>query len=503
MDVGSAQRDSTPAKMVAALTRAVFGAVTVWTLYCIPYLNLSLALGDGIVPVIGAALIFAGLFGFALKFGPWLGRVISGLARMTAEAMGGALWIALLVMAGIAVRLVWMLLVDTHQSSDGATYFSLGRRILEQGQYLDPRGDRAYWPPGLPLWLYANFLVFGVQWWVPALGNAFFYGGAVYGTYRLGQAIATESVARLAALVLALWPNFLFSAGLASKELLVAAVLPFALLFHVRAGSPGANSGRSFRYALMSGACVGFASLAQPAVMLFPAVFVVDLVVRRVGVSRALVHLCAIALGMIVLIAPWTARNYVVFGQFVPIATNGGDVFYRANNPLATGGYVAMGEMDLRQYGELERDRIGFEIGKKWIRDNPGQFAVLGAKKQILFLGDDAFGLYETMKRDIGITTPLYASLKAVNNAFWLALWIMILASWRRDPSVWRSPGVVLLQLAFLYFLAIDTVFESSGRHHVPLLGVIALLGSLLAIPSGETLRDTSGIPIGDARTAT
>jgi len=42
------------------------------------------------------------------------------------------------------------------------------------------------------------------------------------------------------------------------------------------------------------------------------------------------------SLFMAATIAPWTYRNWRVLHAWVPISTNGGDVFYRANNPLAT-----------------------------------------------------------------------------------------------------------------------------------------------------------------------
>ena len=35
---------------------------------------------------------------------------------------------------------------------------------------------------------------------------------------------------------------------------------------------------------------------------------------------------------MAVVIAPWSIRNHSVLKEFVVISTNGGDVFYRANN---------------------------------------------------------------------------------------------------------------------------------------------------------------------------
>jgi hypothetical protein len=58
------------------------------------------------------------------------------------------------------------------------------------------------------------------------------------------------------------------------------------------------------------------------------------------------VNLVAVIMAFAV-VAPWSIRNYRVFDAFVPISTNGGGVFYLANNPLATGHYTDIGEPDL------------------------------------------------------------------------------------------------------------------------------------------------------------
>lgn len=61
----------------------------------------------------------------------------------------------------------------------------------------------------------------------------------------------------------------------------------------------------------------------------------------------------------------WTVRNCTIFGTLVIISTNGGDVFYRANNPLATGGFTPIGEKDLKVYkgDELLWNRMGYTGG--------------------------------------------------------------------------------------------------------------------------------------------
>ena len=290
-----------------------------------------------------------------------------------------------------------------------------------------------------------------------------------------------------------LWPNSIFSAGLASKEGLLAAIIPLCLLSYL--WSYEAQSVRNrFIGSIAAGLSVGVASLVQPSFMLFPAVFCADIVIRRCFNKASIIRVALIGLGALVVIAPWSMRNYAVFNEFVPIATNGGDVFYRANNSAARAGYSERGEIDLRQLNnETQRNRIGFQLGKEWINANPLQFLGLTIKRQIVFLGESAIGAYETLKRGLDMDGSLYVLFKGVSNGAWLAVWIVIIAAWRLHRNTFDQPDLVLLQLVFLYLLAIDSVFESGARHHVPVLGLLIILATTIVTTKKQT---TSGLRV-------
>jgi hypothetical protein len=152
----------------------------------------------------------------------------------------------------------------------------------------------------------------------------------------------------------------------------------------------------------------------------------------------------------------WTLRNYRVFDQFVLVSTNGGFRVYGANNPRATGGYLERWPEDLMRMSELDADREGKRRAAAWIVANPARFLTLALEKNILFMGDDATGAYQTLKRGKGspsVTT--YAAAKAGSNLFWLATWALLLwgllANWSRTKR--NDPAALIVPLAFLYFL--------------------------------------------------
>jgi hypothetical protein len=225
---------------------------------------------------------------------------------------------------------------------------------------------------------------------------------------------------------------------------------------------------------------MGFAALTQPGYLLFPCVLFGFEMLRDRGLLKAAVRITVFSIAMLASIAPWTIRNYLVFHRTVLISTNGGSVFYRANNPNANAQYEPENAAPLSK-DEFEADKQGYKMAEDWIVHNPGAFAVLMVRKQVVFLGDDAVGVFETLKFHIDHPVPLYAPAKAISNLFWLVLWTVLFFGFPLlfKPGNWRL-WYGLLFLPFLYQWAIDSVFESGPRHHVPYVALLAVLAGMV-----------------------
>ena len=52
---------------------------------------------------------------------------------------------------------------------------------------------------------------------------------------------------------------------------------------------------------------------------------------------RARAGAAIVAVGALLVVAPWTLRNYRVYGRFVLVASEGGVTFWTGNHPLAHG----------------------------------------------------------------------------------------------------------------------------------------------------------------------
>jgi 4-amino-4-deoxy-L-arabinose transferase-like glycosyltransferase len=422
----------------------------------------------------GLAFSLAATAGAALLIG--LGRVRLGraLAAFTAllERLPRGAWIGLVLLIGIALRLLWVNLFAGPQPPEGQVLSDLAAQLARGEAYRTPVSlTWAEWPPGYPLLLAATFLITGPNAGGIVLLNLVLFAATVMSVDALAKRLAGEGPARLAALLLALWPNLIATTGIASRELLVLFLLTTALTVWLEAGAE-TKAGIAAGTWLAAGFALGLAILTEPALLLLPAAFILYDLLTGPRPLRTLAAWTLLLLGALLPIAPWLLRNQRVFHRPVPLATGGGSSFYRANNPLATGGPAGRGEKDLANLPELEAMTTGYRWGAEWITANPGRFLKLALRKQVLLLGTDAAGMSLEGR-------PLTV-LKAIANAWWWVLWLLILltiVTWNRPEPL--PSGALLLFLTILSVWLVYSVFESGAQQHVPLAGALAVVAAL------------------------
>lgn len=459
---------------------STLGFLAIYAMYSIFYRGWALSVGEGGANIIGIAGLLGGSFcawHFREEIGARLLDVASQLVRVPARV-----WLFLVIMGGILLRLAWIVLFPAPLLSDGMVQFDIARRLLETDIYMDAKGERAFWAPGYPFLFYSFFLIFGVKEWVPTLLHLVFFAASVLAVWKLSLLVVGRAAARMATLVLMIWPNYITSSGVAgAKELVIVTLFTFAVWLYLRERM-GAMSGTvSWLKTAAGGALMGYTALVQPSYMLFPSVLMVLMLLQPREWRRDIMQILFFTVGMALIIVPWSLRNYEVFGEMVSISTNGGDVFYRANNPLATGGFTPEGARKFTGYTELERSKLGYLWGREWMRQDPSGFFKVVWKKQVLFLGDDSSGAYDTLKRDAAYSSPVFVITKGLSNLFWFSFWIVVLGMVFRNfnRSLASHPVILTMVLSFLYLFAIHSLFESSGSHHLPLVGMKSVLVAL------------------------
>ncbi|MFT4100353.1 MAG: hypothetical protein QM674_04795 [Burkholderiaceae bacterium] len=400
-------------------------------------------------------LLMLGLIAYLLrqstKYRNWLqtggGRYLPALG-----------WI---IASGLLLRVIWILAFPAMPASDGASYIKLAQGLLSDGQYITA-GTRAYWPPGYPIFLMPWLAIFPVKWAIPISQLALSAIGA-WGCYRLASRLSGETAGRLAALLFCFWPNLVMLSGVPEKEYVILAILPWVTLGLL---------GQSILRQLIAGLGLGCCILVQPSLQLLLPVVLIGLLLFRQ--NRALLRGICVVLAAACVIAPWTLRNMEIFDQFVLISTNGGSNLYRANNPLADGGYTERGEVDVSHLDELAQDRVSRKLAMEWISTHPLSFLRLAVEKQIRFMGDDAYGTYATLRTGrASESTAVYIVFKSISNSFWLLFWLVSAALSFKKSGM--AQGFQYLIVGWLYLFGLHSIFEAEGRYHVPMLWILCV----------------------------
>lgn len=460
------------------------------TIYSVVYRSVFLAIGSMRVAAIAGILLLLGTLGvYAL-------RVRIARICMKASAWRPAKnWFAAWLITGVVLRLLWHLLFHTIPRADGLIYFNMAASLAREHHYAG-----AFFPPGLPFFEAPFLMLLGAHFWVAALCTLICFTGVFSVVRVLARDLGGERVSALACALVAIWPNDVAAVGVNPKEELLAFLVTTSLWLYLK--SVRTSDAGALRNAL-AGALLGFSALTQPAFLLFPAVVIgCELLWRGFHVA-GLVRVSTLCVAMLLVIAPWTVRNHAVFHRSVLITTNGGSVFYRANNPNANAQYEPVGAEKLGG-DEFAASDAGYRAARLWIRQHPLAFAKLMVRKQVVYLGDDSDRVYESVKRQQEPNALLYAGLKLLCNGFWLAISLFLVAasSWIFRIHGWRLwYGLCVLPLVYQW--CIDSVFEAGSRHHVPYFGLISVLVAIAVFSATDASQKNQEVMAADALAAT
>jgi hypothetical protein len=218
------------------------------------------------------------------------------------------------------------------------------------------------------------------------------------GDKRKGVDRRAVIAALVAALVVAIYPATIEYTGMLMTEPPAATLLSGAILgiLWAAGGTPRGGAVPAWRW-LVPGLTLGALALVRPeylAIGLLLALLVSLRQLRHADRKRALLAGAVVALGLLVVVAPWTIRNAIALDRFVTVSTGGGQVLYAGTylpsdgNPEKVGAAVvaehpglfgphAVEELRLEQilarlaearYPELEPDEALSKMGKEQLR---------------------------------------------------------------------------------------------------------------------------------------
>jgi 4-amino-4-deoxy-L-arabinose transferase-like glycosyltransferase len=272
----------------------------------------------------------------------------------------------------------------------------------------------------------------------------------LFGRRRLAIATGTAG---------ALYPPFLlFSADLESETLFLPLLLVAAILLLAAADHASAKLG------FLSGVALALAALTRPSALALVPLLAAPLLDTRWKLARRGGLVATALLGALLTLAPWTIRNYIRYGEFIPVSDEGGCAFFDGNSDWANRLYELTDRREVWPMNiEMKRDKLR-RLAAMGIL--PGTPAFASPSKRSLALVQTSL---EDRRRDPAGTLPLFAR----------KLW-----HWARPYPMlfWSLPIVISATVLYsaLYFAAFVGLKTAERRGAVWFS--IAVLGSSTAV---------------------
>ncbi|GET43149.1 glycosyltransferase family 39 protein [Microseira wollei] len=379
-------------------------------------------------------------------------------------------------MLALLLRVLWVVAVPVVPISDSHAYDTLARNLATGIGYRWSSDSlpTAFWPVGTSLIYSLLYRVFGFTYLPIVIFNLLLSAIIIFCSMRLAQTWFNRSVAIATGLLLALWPSKIQFTTVIASELPFIALVLVALLLWINERT------NLWLRAILVGILLAAATYVRPTAYLIPILFLFFRWLNTRESFKSLKATAIIFVLMAVLIAPWSIRNTMAFGQFVTISTNGGANFWMGNNPNSTGVFM---NFPAEVYGmnEAERDKYLKSVALAHIKEKP-----------LLFVWRCVTRLVDTHSREsIGISwnesglkkrygTGILLPLKIINQIFWMSVLglalsgIVILGLQQGLLTTITHPTVVI----WGYFAAIHAIIVAQDRYHFPSIPMIAILAA-------------------------
>lgn len=336
------------------------------------------------------------------------------------------LLLSVLLRVGVAL-LMGDQVVDLPGVQDQISYHALTLRLLSGHGYSFDAGwypftpanaPTAHWSFAYPLYIAGVYGLFGVHPLAARLIQAALVGLATcLLIYSLTRRVFGSHVGLVAAGIAAVYTYFVYySAALMTESFFMVAALASLEMAYRLSEEP--TVGR----AALLGLCLGLAALLRQAILPFVPVLFAWLLWTNVRgfkrpSARTLASLLIAGTVLIACIAPFTIRNYRVYGRFLLLNSNAGYAFYSSNNP-ALGSFwlsensVAPIPVDLQGRNEAEMDSALMQRGIGFILADPGRYALLTlsrTKEYFKFWPSSDSSLVSNLQRPLsfGLLLPL------------------------------------------------------------------------------------------------
>ncbi|MEW6213671.1 MAG: glycosyltransferase family 39 protein [Nitrospirota bacterium] len=373
---------------------------------------------------------------------------------------------------------------------DETHYQAIAENILEHHEFsLHTGSPTSMRPPLYPAFLSAiYFLTGGKHINAARIAQIILSLGLVLMVYLLGQKVFNEKVGLMAALIIAIYPSFLFFTHFLLTEVLFTFLFSLFIWFFLVFLET-----QKSRDIWWTGISLGLGALTRSILYPFIAIVLLYLfIATRDTLRRKVTWMILFIAGCLVTIGPWAVRNTLLYKTFVPVDTMGGFNLFMGNyehTPLNRAWAAVDLTGDKAWYYGHEKTLTGMNEAQKqkWCARMAKEFILshkLLTLKRDLVKAANFWGL----EREIigGIISGFYPGLDyealvviltLLIFSFYVAVMILAIFGLLSNLGQKRRDFIFLL-LLLGYFTGIHAIVFGHSRYHLPLIPLLIVLAS-------------------------
>ena len=379
------------------------------------------------------------------------------------------------MLIAISLCIMWIVFVKTVPFN---YYYNLAKQIADGGNF----GD-TYTSVGYPIMLGFMFSIFGKSLLVGKIFNLILTIISYFLMYILLKKIKVSEIKRRMIFIIYIF----FPANIFYNSILGVEVFFTMLLLLI---TEVYFSDNKFKYILI-GLLAGIEDMIKPFFIIFLfAIFLVE-VVKDKKLLKPFMHSIIVFIFICIVISPMVYRNSKIIGQPTYVANNGGIVLYINNNSQNTKGRwmpatdVKNSVVLTKEYKKAnitEKNRILSTQARKWIKEHPKEFLILGFKRlfNTYFVGDDILFTYNQAGLSSNIKNKILIYTNIVRNIIFIpGIIIIILFSVRVMKMIIKRKGneidkfSLYVLIVFYMFTVMYFITEGQGRYSFPFIFII------------------------------
>jgi 4-amino-4-deoxy-L-arabinose transferase-like glycosyltransferase len=250
----------------------------------------------------------------------------------------------------------------------------------------------AYMPPAYAYFLAGVFAALGdgaFAFIVVQLVNVVLGAILCLITAQLGKLLFGRTVGILAGILMAGFPTFVFVTTRAHAVNMYV-LLNYAIILVLIS----AKDTTRLRNSVFAGVLCGVLALFRPEIFAYVPILVLWLMISAAGIQAVAKNVLVFVVGLVLVVTPWTVRNYQVFGKLLPITALGGFNLWRGQNEMTTGSgrgaNAGWTTPEIQQQiimlpatddWEVRRDNIYLKAAQRFMREHPRRVLELVPRK--------------------------------------------------------------------------------------------------------------------------